>query len=173
MVYGRIDVKREIDHLIADLNCNDPRKCQVSRRRLVAMGSEAVPALVEALSSKKQWVRWEAAKALGQIGDPSATKELINAFYDKSFDVRWLAAEGLIAIGIPTLAPLLDELIKNSKSTWLLEGAHHVLSDMDRGYLEEVLKPVVEAIDGPQPSLEVPLAAKKALDKLRELEPSE
>ena len=36
------------------------------------MGHKAVPFLVKALGNKKYWVRWEAAKALAQIGDPTA-----------------------------------------------------------------------------------------------------
>jgi HEAT repeat protein len=36
------------------------------------MGGKAVQPLINELSSKKHRVRWEAAKALGQIGDAAA-----------------------------------------------------------------------------------------------------
>ncbi len=153
-----------LNSLIADLTCEDVIKCQNARRRLVAMGPEAVPSLVKALRSKKQWVRWEAAKALGNIGGPAATRALVGALKDETFDVRWLAAEGLIAIGRRALVPLLEELVKRPDSLWLQQGAHHVLHDMDRGDLNKALRPIMGALESAEPAIEVPLAAKAALD---------
>ena len=63
---------KNVDSLITDLVCDDVILCQKARRQLVVMGHKAVPSLVEALGNKKYWVRWEAAKALAQIGDPTA-----------------------------------------------------------------------------------------------------
>jgi len=161
---------RKIDSLIADLVCDEVITCQKARRQLVVMGRKAVPFLVKELGNKKFWVRWEAAKALAQIGDPAATAELIKALEDKEFDVRWLAAEGLINIGRKGVVPLLEALIDNPKSTWLRQGAHHVLHDMDRGELDKVLRPVMSALEDVEPYVEVPVAARKALDSLA-LEP--
>jgi HEAT repeat protein len=157
---------KKIDSLIADLVCDDVITCQKARRQLVAMGHKAVSFLVKELGSKKFWVRWEAAKALGQIGDPTATAALIRALEDKEFDVRWLAAEGLINIGQKAVVPLLTALIDNPKSTWLRQGAHHVLHDMERGDLNKVLRPVMIALEDVEPYVEVPVAARKALDSL-------
>jgi HEAT repeat protein len=155
-----------IDSLIADLVCDDVILCQKARRQLVVMGHKAVPFLVKELGSEKYWVRWEAAKALAQIGDPAATAALIKALEDKEFDVRWLAAEGLINIGQKAVALLLEALIDNPKSIWLRHGAHHVLHDMNRGDLDEVLRPVMSALEDVEPYVEVPMAARKALDTL-------
>ena len=44
-------------------------------------------------------MRWEAAKALGKIGDPKAALALVGALEDPRSGIRWLAAEGLMAIG--------------------------------------------------------------------------
>ena len=136
------------------------------RRSLVAMGQEAVEPLVGALSSRKVWVRWEAAKALGEIGDATATQALIEALEDKMFDVRWLAAEGLIDIGREAVVPLLRALVERPDSLWLREGAHHVLHDMPKEDLEETLKPVLAAMEDIEPSLEVAPAAYAALERL-------
>lgn len=155
---------RKIDSLIADLVCDDVITCQKARRQLVVMGHKAVPSLVKELGNKKFWVRWEAAKALAQIGDPTATAALIKALEDKEFDVRWLAAEGLINIGRKAVVPLLAALIDRPKSSWLRQGAHHVLHDMDRGELNKVLRPVMSALEDVEPYVEVPVAARKALD---------
>jgi HEAT repeat protein len=157
---------KKIGSLINDLVCDDVITCQKARRQLVAIGHRVVPSLVKALGSKKYWVRWEAAKALTQIGDSTATAALIEALEDKEFDVRWLAAEGLINIGQNAVVPLLEALIENSKSTWLRQGAHHVLHDMNRGDLDEALRPVMSALEDVEPSVEVPVAARKALDTL-------
>jgi len=157
---------KRIDSLVAELVCDDVITCQKARRQLVAMGHRAVPSLVKELGSKKYWVRWEAAKALAQIGDPTATTALIKALEDKEFDVRWLAAEGLINIGREAVVPLLEALIDRPKSTWLRQGAHHVLHDMDRGDLNKVLRPVMSALEDVEPYVEVPVAARKALDRL-------
>jgi HEAT repeat protein len=155
-----------IDSLMTDLVCDDVILCQKARRKLVALGHEAVPSLVKAMASKKYWVRWEAAKALSQIGDPTATAALIKALEDKEFDVRWLAAEGLINIGQKAVVPLLEALVDNPRSTWLQQGAHHILHDMNRGELDEVLTPVMQALEDVEPYVEVPVSARKALDIL-------
>ncbi len=159
-------VGRDIDSLMIDLTCDDVVRCQTARRSLVEMGSAAVPALIEALSSKKKWVRWEAAKALSQIGDPSATDALVNALTDEEFDVRWLAAEGLVTIGRRSVAPLLKALIARPDSIWLREGAHHVLYDIERGNWHTLLKPVMNALDDMQAGLTVPIESRKALEKI-------
>jgi HEAT repeat protein len=157
---------KNIDSLMSDLVCDDVILCQKARRQLVVMGHKAVSSLVKALGNKKYWVRWEAAKALAQIGDPTATAALTKALEDKEFDVRWLAAEGLINIGQKAVAPLLEALINNANSIWLRQGAHHVLHDMNRGNLDELLRPVMSALEDFEPYVEVPVAARKALDML-------
>jgi hypothetical protein len=160
--------KQDITSLIDELTCDNIIRCQKARRSLVALGHESVPALIEALGSGKPWVRWEAAKALSQIGDPAATDVLIKTLEDKNFDLRWLAAEGLIAIGKKAILPLLKALIHDPKSVWLYEGAHHIFNDIDRGDWDEILKPVISALEDVQPSLQVPFAARKVLDSIDE-----
>ena len=111
-------------------------------------------------------MRWEAAKALSQIGNNRVIKALLEALSDEKFEVRWLAAEGLIRIGHKAIVPLLEALVNHSDSYWLREGIHHVLHDMNTGKITEVLRPVLVALEGPEPSLEVPLASQAALDAL-------
>ena len=161
-------MKNDIESLVNDFTCDDVIKCQIARRNLVDMGSAAVDALVKELSNKKHWVRWEAAKALGQIGDKNAVKALVDSLEDNEFDVRWLAAEALTNIGKDSLIPLLTALVEHGGESFeLRQGAHHVLHDMDRGDLDEILQPVMTAVEDTALSVEVPLIAKKALDALR------
>ena len=154
-----------IDALIADLTCDDVLKCQTARRTLVDMGSPAVAPFIEALSSPIHWVRWEAAKGLGEIGDPAAIDALVQALEDLNFDVRWLAAEGLIRIGSDSVVPVLKALIHRPDSVKMRMGAHHVLHDLSRDGSQELLRPLLNALDNLE-SPEVPLLAMKVLNKI-------
>jgi HEAT repeat protein len=164
--WGRHANKAIISALITDLGSKDGIVRVRARKSLVAIGKPAVDPLVEALASKKELVRWEAAKAIGQIDDPATTQALVKTLEDDMFDVRWLAAEGLIAIGCEVLVPLLQVLVEHPDSLWLREGAHHVLHDIEKARLEEILQPVLAALEDVEPSLEVSYAAEKALEAL-------
>jgi HEAT repeat protein len=160
-------MEKNIDSLVEDFTCDDVIKCQIARRELVSIGNKAVPHLIRALSDKRHWVRWEAAKALGQIGDKAATEALVKALEDSEFDVHWLAAEALINIGKDSLGPLLMALADHGdKSLLLRQGAHHVLHDINRSGLEAILNPVMIAVEDVSPSITVLQIAKKALDSL-------
>jgi HEAT repeat protein len=159
-----------ISSLITDLASQSALVRTNARQSLVAMGGPAVAPLIEALADPKRQVRWEAAKALSQIADPAAAPALARALRDRGFGVRWLAAEGLIALGSKGLVPLLRALIDHSDSVWLRQGAHHVLHDLAKGILKDLVQPVLAALEGVEPSLEVPVAAETAL---RALAPAE
>jgi HEAT repeat protein len=164
--WGRHVDKAIVSALIADLGSKDGIVRVRARKSLVAIGKPSVRPLVEALASKKELVRWEAAKAIGQIDDQTATLALVRSLEDEMFDVRWLAAEALIAIGKEALVPLLQALTQHSDSLWLREGAHHVFHDLADRKIMGVLRPVLTALEGIEPSIEVPLAANTALKAL-------
>jgi HEAT repeat protein len=154
------------DSLIANLASKESIVRIKARASLVSLGHQSVGPLLKALSSRNQWVRWEAAKALSQIHDPSSVNGLVRALRDKTFDVRWLAAEGLIAIGRKSIVPLLQALVDYSDSVWMREGAHHVLHELCRGDIKQVLQPVLAALEDIETPVEVPFIAKKALDRM-------
>jgi HEAT repeat protein len=164
--------KATVRALIADLGSKDGLVRVRARRALVTIGGKAVARLEKALTSRDRWKRWEAAKALGQIGDPESTDVLIRALDDEAFDVRWLADEGLIAIGRKAAIPLLKALINNPESIWLREGAHRFLHGIDMGDLEEILLPVRTALEDVEAPLEAPVAAEVALKSLPEAPPA-
>ena len=159
---------QDFNSLVSDLTCDDVIKCQKARRQLVDMGTDAIPTLIKALGNKRHWVRWEAAKALTQIGDDHATAALISALRDDEFDVRWLAAEGLIVLGRKALIPLLNALIENADSQEMRDGTHHILHDMNRNGIHRILRPVMKALESTDPALEVPAAAHQAVEELTE-----
>jgi len=164
----------QVATLVADLASGNGSTRERARLSLVEIGDPAVPALVDALGDRRQVVRWEAAKALGQIADPAAAPALVGALEDREFSIRWLAAEGLIALRRAGLEPLLRALVERPESFALREGAHHVIHDLHHrgGPLEPVLEPVLTALDGAEPALAVPWAAEHALHALAGSEPS-
>jgi hypothetical protein len=156
-----------IDTLIGGLAEPNGLKRRDARVKLVEIGKAAVPALVETLADPREQVRWEAAKALSQIGDPIAAPALVKALEDENFGVRWLAAEGLITARRNGLQPLLQALVHHSDSAWLREGAHHVLRSLiGEPGLHDLIAPVLTALDDVEPVIEVPPTAQGALDAM-------
>ncbi len=138
-----------------------------ARKALVAMGSQAIPFLAEALKDSNSMRRWEAAKALGEIGDPSAAPMLVRALEDGKFEVRWLAAKALIELDIKALEPVFQALIEHADSALLRQGAHHVLHDLTKGELRVYLAPVLIALEDMDPGVQVPPAVAHAREALK------
>ncbi|RPJ04637.1 MAG: HEAT repeat domain-containing protein, partial [Deltaproteobacteria bacterium] len=147
-----------IKDLIAALSSLDDFPRVEARNALVAMGSQAVPYLTEALKDPDLLRRWEAAKALGEICDPRAAPALVMALEDEQFDVRWLAARGLIEMNVKALRPLFQALMERADSVMLQQGAHHVLHDLAKGELRVYLAPVLIALESMEPGIQVPRA---------------
>lgn len=136
--------------------------------QLTRMGRHALPALIAALSDPRDRVRLEAARCLRVMREPDAAPALVRALEDDMADVRWVSAEALCAIGGLALMPLLRALQSQSwDATNLRSGAHHVMRTMMAGGLAPILAPVMQALEGIEASLTVPLAAHVALDELR------
>jgi HEAT repeat protein len=158
----------EINSLIVELANDHGLARQRARESLVEIGKPAVAPLIAALQHPNWRIRWGAAKALGQIADPAAADALVQTLEDERSGVRWLAAEGLIALRRDGLTALLKALIRHSDSVWLREGAHHVIHSLTEHVpdLHHLLAPVSAALDDIEPVLEVPPAARTALDAL-------
>lgn len=156
-----------IESLIAALDSRDGLKRQDARAELVERGHECVADLIRALKHPQEQVRWEAAKALVTIADPAATAALADALSDEDGDVRWLAAQGLITLGRNSVWPVLERLTHRAGSEKFREAAHHVLHAHFDGELDELLAPVLGALDGPSPETGAPVAAYEALRNAR------
>ena len=84
---------------------------------LTAMGSEAIPALLDTMSDDHWWVRAVAAGAMARMGGEAeeATQALVAGLRDEHWWVRRNAAEGLGMIGgcddelVGALSPLLGD----------------------------------------------------------------
>jgi HEAT repeat protein len=157
-----------IRNLIAALADGDGMARQRARESLADIGKPAVAPLTETLEKSGEQVRWEAAKALSEICDPAAAPAMVRALEDESFGVRWLAAEGLICLGREGLVPLLEALVCCSDSTWLREGAHHVLRILAGEDLYTEIAPVLTALEDIEPALQVIQPANAALNALKQ-----
>ena len=157
----------DIDSLVSLLGSKDGIKRSKARAALVDIGRPAVPSLVSALKDHNQTVRWESAKALGQISDPKSIDALVMALRDKLFDVRWLAAEALIGIGDKSVRPILQAIVDNPDSEEVREGAHHVLHDLVTSRYRDALKPDIASMEDITFTLNIPIEAKKALKAIR------
>ena len=155
-----------IDALASALTANDPMLRQNVRWALVNVGEDALEALVRTLEHESANARWEAAKALGEIGSAEGASALVAALDDKVFDVRWVAGDSLIALGRPALAPLLEALIDKPTSARLREGAHHVLRVLGETGLGDLVAPVLSALGRSKGAPDIVSAATEALDAL-------
>lgn len=151
---------------ISQLDSSDGEIRQSARHQLVQTGSDAVPALVNALDHASETMRWEAAKALGEIRDPAAVEPLIEILADDD-SVRFVAASALIGMSNDSVPHLLRALIHEPAR--FRDGGcfvlHHLASDDEK--LREPLTPVVEALMSLDSSLLVPVESEKALSKLK------
>lgn len=132
------------------------------------MGHAATPALLVALDHANWRVRWEAAKTLGEIADPAAIDALILALRDDDPQIRWLAGEALVATGSRSVAPLLKALVAHGDGTQFRQAAHFVLRSLENRTKDGQLQPVLDAMGGIEPSIEVPIAALDALVRMIE-----
>jgi HEAT repeat protein len=162
----RLSQRLRIQSLIQDLRSKDGMVRLEARNSLAFIGKRAAPCLIPLLHDGNEEVRWEAAKTLSQIGDAGSASELVAALEDRNFGVRWLAAKGLIAIGREALIPLWEALTKRPDSVFLRRGAHHVSYELAQRGLKELVAPVLAAVEGAEPEVEVLEAAYRALDKM-------
>lgn len=170
-----------VDGLVRQLGDRDGVTRERTRRALAAMGAPAVEPLLAALKHRKSSVRHEAAMCLREIGDRRALEGLVDALDDRSFEVRWVAAEALIDAGRAAVPVVLHALLHHADSTWFRDGCHHVLShfsglDLHSAYhvehhpawidydLREVLRPVMQALEGSGVASRAPVAAVRAME---------
>ncbi len=152
--------------LIADLRSDNSKIRRRARNALMDIGEPAVAPLLEALGSRDELLRREAAKTLSQISSATAVPVWISTLEDQDCDLRWYATEGLIAAGDAGLVPLLRALEHQPDSVWFRAGAHRVLSHMLGGDLVDILGPVLLALEDVEPALGARVAAFEALSRL-------
>ena len=89
-----------VPRLIEALGDEDRLLARLASGALAAAGPEAISPLSQAMRSEVPQVRIEAARALGQTGDPDAIPSLFAALNDTSAVVVHLAEVGLERLGV-------------------------------------------------------------------------
>lgn len=138
-----------LESLMDMLASKDGMIRQKARKSLVDMGKSAVSSLIFALeNSKLDKVRWEAAKALGEIVDVRSIPVLIKSLEDSDHDVIWLAAKALSKFKKSAWPLLLQALIKDeSDSVILRQGVHHVFLHQREEGFNDLLETLMKALE--------------------------
>jgi HEAT repeat protein len=159
----------DIESLMDMLASKDGMTRQKARKSLVTLGKPAVSSLVKALqNSKSDQVRWEAAKALGAIGDTRSISPLVKALTDSNPDVTWLAAVGLSKFKKTAWPPLLRALTKDGPNYDLLRrGAHHVLVNQRVAGFNDLLSNLMKALEPGAVSESAMIAAFEILERMK------
>lgn len=158
----------KVQQLVEEFHNEDGVKRKEAREKITKIGKPAVPQLIQALDDDEQMVRWEAARTLKDIRDPSAAPALVKTLMDESFEVQWLAAEALIALDEKAVKPLLEAMIHNSGSHSLRQGTHHVLHALERrGMLTKPVEDFLDALREFEPIERIPIHANEALKSMR------
>ena len=100
------------------------------KKELVKEGEHILPFLHKLLSSDSRIIRKEVMKVIQLIAYKSSIPYAIDMLEDQVSEIRWIAAVTLIRIGRESIRPMLEALINDSKSYFLRQGAHHVLSEL-------------------------------------------
>jgi len=124
-----------IEVLVEELGSNDGVKRLHARERLIEMGATAVPALMKALKSPSEQVRWEAAKALIALGRGALVPVLRGV--ERCVDNFWLKTgtihvlHTLVREGVaPEAAPVLEALEDIAPRVEAPVAAYHVLQQL-------------------------------------------
>lgn len=157
-----------LDSLLVMLSDTDGMIRQSARESLVGMGGMAVMPLTRALqNSTSDQVRWEAAKALGALGDARSIQSLVKALEDKDSDVVWLAAEALSSFGRTAWPTLLKALIiEGTESPTLRQAAHHVFANQKEGGFHDSVVILLSALEAGKLPEAAPIAAIEFLKQL-------
>lgn len=131
-----------------------------------------VEGLIEALAWDKDPkaaadVHFDAAEALGLIGDPRAVGPLVKALWDPSLSVRWIAAEALGRVRDPQVVDHLADLLKAHlpyEDEPFRRVCEEAIKSLGRLGDMRAVEPLVEALASPVEELRH--AAADALDKL-------
>ena len=158
-----------LESWIGLLASNDGMIRQRARKSLVALGKPAVSPLVQSLrNSKLDQVRWEAAKALGEICDAGSIITLVTALEDGNHDVAWVAANALRKLKKTAWLPVLRALLKRGTDSVLLrQGAHHVFRNQKEKGFNDLLAGLMKAL---KPSAAPEAASVVAYEMLGRLE---
>ena len=166
---GRVGDAEAVPVLLKALRGADEQLSSQIFASLVRLGSLAVPALISKSKSSSAHIRWNCARALGEIHDRRALPVLVDALQDDDHSVAWMAAKGLAQFGKESLQPVLELLMRASMTPWLAETASYVLNSYARRNAEakEILEPLLTRMRESGFRIGTAVAAQKTLKQLQ------
>ena len=157
--------------LIETLVGSNGQERKRARETLSLSGEAAVGRLRPLLSSQDKLTRWEAAKCLAVMVEPSCVGDFVELLEDEHSDVRWIAGSGLIALGPRSVSPLLESLVRRPDSLGYRQAARRILRALssENDVLAEIVGPVIDVLDYSDPAVVAARAAgaEEALERVR------
>jgi HEAT repeat protein len=136
-------------------------------RTMNELGRIVAPAMIAALEHKDSHIRWHAARALGQIGDPRAIQTLANGLCDENESVRWASARALAELDALAVPAILEQLVKCQLDETLRQAVLHALKSMPSQATQEFTRPLIEVLNSPTAYIRAPIEAQKLLKEWR------
>ena len=149
--------------LLTALIMNQDELHREACRALHNLGQSAKPAWVNALTHSDKHIRWEAARGLGQMGDVRAVDILVEGLLDENYAVRWATADALAHLGVHAIPAILTILSRYPLNELTRQAAYFALHGILSASAQERIKPLLDALHGPTPSIEVPTIAQRLL----------
>jgi HEAT repeat protein len=156
-----------------DPRCGPPLLCalaeghgelhRAANRALRDLGATAADTLVEGLNHPDSHVRWHAARALGQIGNPRGIETLVEGLHDEHPAVRWATASVLANLDAQAIPYILRSLIRRPMTEPFRQAVYHALHAMPSRHTRLYLQPLLEALQGPAAGVQGPAIAQKML----------
>lgn len=111
---GRMRLQATEEALVGLLGKHDQAVSARIAAICIEMGSRTAPLLIKTLRDGSPKARFWAARILGEIKDPRATRSLADALLDTDSEVRSAATWALGQTGDRSTAPLLEPLLHDS-----------------------------------------------------------
>lgn len=158
-----------VQGLLEQLGSRDGMERKRAREILVLVGEPAEPEVRPLLDDGSKRVRWEAAKILAAMIDPSSVPALLSLLRSDESELRWIAADGLIALGPRSVVPLLESLLEGPPTKGQTQMSGRVLRELaaTNDVLNEIVSPVSDALGQNEPAILHPKVSQALSDLSR------
>lgn len=170
-MYEKKQSGSSLQSLVNLLENEDDKVRTKARKKLVTIGKHAVLPLSQVLENSKIYkARWEAAKALSEIGDVKSIPIFVKALEDPESDVAWLAAEALEKFHKAAWLELLHALVNHgSESALLQHGAHHVFRKQEMDGFHDLQDRLLKTLESGSVKESISPAANDILERMKKM----
>ena len=141
----------------------EPELHRQASRAMMNLGEAARRAWLSVLDHPDSHIRWHAARGLGQIGALQSAPILAEGLRDQEFVVRWASADSLAQLGEAAVPATLVMLTHHEMEEQFRQAAIHALHGVRSQRVQDRLKPLLDALRGPNAGVEAPMLAQRLL----------